>query len=150
MCEAYHKIYLICLDVNVGVNLALLQMRSTPIGAGVTSQFNRPIRVLLPWMNRAPISFNYQDKYFKGNDTGKYYLKGNDTHKYSFFPYRVYSSCAAWRWGTMETWCSGRGRQHWCDHHWQSYIFIVTKTGRLMVWNMRHILRTPVTTEEYL
>ena len=41
-----------CLDINDGVNLALLQMRSTQIGTGlscpITLLFNGQIRVLLP------------------------------------------------------------------------------------------------------
>ena len=68
------------------MNLALLQIRPTPIGAGLHSPltllFNKPVRGLLPHMNREPINISNndvqyqalkarQDKYIKNNDTCK-------------------------------------------------------------------------------
>ena len=51
-------------------------MRLTPIVTGLPSPstllFNRPIRDVLPSMNRKPINVYADDKH---------YLKGNDTHK---------------------------------------------------------------------
>ena len=72
-----------CLDTNNDVSLSLLQIRSTPIGAGLSPAillFNRPIRGLLFQMNRKSINIKnddaqyealkaYQDKYVKDNDT---------------------------------------------------------------------------------
>ena len=66
------------------MNLAVLQIRSTPISTELPSPatlfFNRPIRVLLPQMSRDPININnnndqyeapkaHQDKYVKDSDT---------------------------------------------------------------------------------
>ena len=54
-----------CLNNN-DVNLALLQMRLTTIGARLPSPttllFNRPIIALLPQMIREPINFNADDR----------------------------------------------------------------------------------------
>ena len=53
ICEVHRQK---CFDDNGDINLAMLQMRSTPVGAGLPSPatllFNRPIRDLLPKMNR--------------------------------------------------------------------------------------------------
>ena len=74
------------LDTNNNVNLALLQVRSSHIGAGLSCPtmllFNRPTRCLLPQMNREPIDINnddakyetlkaYQEKCVKDIDTPK-------------------------------------------------------------------------------
>ena len=68
------------------MNLALLQLRSVPIGTWLPSPvallFNSPVRGLLPKMNREPININndgaqygalkaQQDKCVKDNDTEK-------------------------------------------------------------------------------
>ena len=51
-------------DNNKGANLALLQIRLKPIGAGLPSPatllFKRPIRALLPQINREPIDFQHR------------------------------------------------------------------------------------------
>ena len=48
-----------CLDTNQNISLALLQIQSMPVGAGFPSPatilFNRPIKDLVPQMNREPI-----------------------------------------------------------------------------------------------
>ena len=64
-----HKIHKMhnqkCLDTNNNVNLALLQVRSMPIDAGLPSLamqlFNRPISGLSPQMNREPINIYNDD-----------------------------------------------------------------------------------------
>ena len=74
------------------INVALLQMRSTAVGAGLPSPAtflsNRPVRAQLPQINRKPITFNADDECCEALEThqGKY-TKDNDTHKDSFsFP----------------------------------------------------------------
>ena len=58
ICEVYHQK---CLDNNDDVNLAFVQMITSPVGTGVPSAstllFNRPIRALVLQMNKEPISF---------------------------------------------------------------------------------------------
>ena len=81
VCEVYHQK---CFDDNDDVNIALLQMKSTPIGAGL------PIRALLPQMNREPISNNADGEHYEVLKTCQdKYLKGNDACKDSLlFPIR--------------------------------------------------------------
>ena len=54
-----------CLITNNGVNLPLLQIKSTLLGAGLSSLatplFNRLISGLLPQMNSKPIDVNNDD-----------------------------------------------------------------------------------------
>ena len=81
-----------CLDNNDNVNLALLQMTSTPIATGLPSPatllFKRPIRALLPQINKEQINFDVDDEHYKTLRTCQdKYTKGNDTCKGSFtFP----------------------------------------------------------------
>ena len=72
------------LMIMMTLNLALLQLRTTPVDTGLHSPatllLNRPIRTLLPQMNKEPTNFTAddechkvlnacQDKYIKHNDT---------------------------------------------------------------------------------
>ena len=56
-------------DDNDDINLALLQMRSIPIGTGlsspVTALFNMSIRALLPQTNMEAINFNTDNEYYE-------------------------------------------------------------------------------------
>ena len=56
-----------CFDNNDDINLALLQMRSTPIGAELPSPatllLSKPIRALVPHINTEPINFNADDEH---------------------------------------------------------------------------------------
>ena len=102
-----------CLDNNDDINLALLQKRTTLIGTGLPSPatplFNRPEHQI----NREPINFNADDDLYKAQNIHQdKYMKGNDTHRLIFFPCRVYSSCPAQRWWTLDTQHSGRDEQH--------------------------------------
>ena len=66
ICEVYCQK---CFDNNNDVSFALLQVRMMPINAGLPSPatllFNRPIRALLPLMNREPININADGKHYK-------------------------------------------------------------------------------------
>ena len=57
-----------CRQNNNVVNFAILQMRSTQIGAGTPSPaillFNRPIMAWLPKIGRKPINANKDDGYY--------------------------------------------------------------------------------------
>ena len=54
-----------CLDNKSDPQIALLQIRSTPIGPGLPRPamllFNQPIRGIMPIINRPPIGLNYND-----------------------------------------------------------------------------------------
>ena len=64
-----------CPDNNDDVNLALLQMGSTPISTEPTSPatilFNRPIRAMLPQINRKPITCNADNEHYDALKTLK-------------------------------------------------------------------------------
>ena len=79
--------------LNNDVNLALLQIRSMPIGAGLLTPamllFSRPERDVLCQMNREPININNDDAYYETlKACQNKYFKNNDTHKDTLpFPY---------------------------------------------------------------
>ena len=70
--DAYHQK---CFDNNNNIKLVLLQIRLMPIGAGFPSPatllFNRPIRALLPHINREPINLNADDGNYEALKHGK-------------------------------------------------------------------------------
>ena len=77
------------LDNKDDVNLALLQMRSTPIGTELpipaTLLINRPIRAFLLQINREPFNFDADREHYEALKTFQdKYIKGNVTHKDSF------------------------------------------------------------------
>ena len=83
-----HKIYDMhhqkCLDNNDDLCLALLQIRSTLIGAGLPSPatlfFNRPIGPLLSQINREPTTSKAEDEQFEALHTYlDKYIKFSDT-----------------------------------------------------------------------
>ena len=59
ICNTHHHKFF---DNNNDVNLVLLQIRLMPIGTGLPSQaillFNKPIRALLPQINKEPINYS--------------------------------------------------------------------------------------------
>ena len=65
ICETHHQKFP---DNNDDVNIALLQIRSTPIGRGLPSLAiflsNRSIRALLSQKSRGPSSFNADDEQY--------------------------------------------------------------------------------------
>ena len=80
-----------CIDTNQDIHLALLQIKSTALGAGFSSLaiilFIRPIEGILSQMNGLPINK---------------YNKDSDTHHSCVF-HRVYSSNPVGKWGAVDT-----------------------------------------------
>ena len=79
-----------CRQNNNNINFALLQIRATPIGTGISIPtmllFNGPIRVLLPQISREPININKDNKYYEAlKSRQETYIKNNDTCKNSIF-----------------------------------------------------------------
>ena len=72
------------------MNLSLLQIRLIGLGLPSTAilLFNRPIRGLLPQINREPININSKDAQYEALKAHQSkYIKENDTHKDSLsFP----------------------------------------------------------------
>ena len=82
-CEMHNQKYP---DTNQDVSLALLQIRSTPIGTGLPSPttlpFNRPIRGMLPQIHREPINVNNDDVQYEALKAHQNkYVNNDDTHK---------------------------------------------------------------------
>ena len=81
--EAYHQKYF---DNNNYIHVALLHIRLMPRGTGllspVTLLFIRPIRTLLPQINRNPINISADDENHQAQRTWQEkYLKGCDACK---------------------------------------------------------------------
>ena len=76
-----------CLDNDV--NVALLQIRSMPIGTALPSPatllLNKLIRALLPQMNRETININTDDSHYKTlKEHPNVHIKDNETLQDSF------------------------------------------------------------------
>ena len=58
-----------CVDTNSDIYIALLQIRATPLGAGLPSTatllFKHPIRGMMPILNRPLINLNNDDEHYK-------------------------------------------------------------------------------------
>ena len=76
-------------------------------------------------------------------------MRDNDTHKDSlFFPIGPaitiqHEDGGPWMHGVIKEAINS-------DHNGRFFIIRVTKTGRLIMQNTRHICSTPITTEQYL
>ena len=75
-----------CFDANAHVDLALLQMKSTPMGPWLQSPtillFNSPIRRLMPRVSRMPINFYYNEISFEATKVRQSEaVKNNDIFK---------------------------------------------------------------------
>ena len=69
MCQTYKVITQKCFDTKSDPHIALLQIRSTPLGLGLPSPttllFNHPIRGIMPIINRPPIDLNNDDEHYE-------------------------------------------------------------------------------------
>ena len=58
-----------CIDTNTNTHIALLQIRSTPLGQGLPSPatllFNHPIKGIMPILNRPPVHTNNNDDHYE-------------------------------------------------------------------------------------
>ena len=73
-----------CFDTNKYVNLALLQIRSTLTGHGLLSSatvlFKRPVRCLLPEINRLPKLYNFDNHHCDASKQRQHWVHKHDTH----------------------------------------------------------------------
>ena len=132
--------------------MALLQIRTTPLGQGFPSLamllFNHLVCGIMPVIDRKPVSIDSDDKHYKKltHRQGK-----NDPNNYTsqvFVSIPIGSTVAVqWKDGgpwTYET-IVGQG-----DHnlHNRSYKMQVTITGRIITHNRQHTKLTSITAEE--
>ena len=109
-----------CFDNNTDVNLALIQIRSMPVGPGLLSPatllFNRPMRGLVPSTSRMLINIDYdEDNYHKLKAEQNEASKNNDTfNKYTLFPI---GSTEAVQWEDGGLCTHGTTPGHWDASH---------------------------------
>ena len=127
-----------CTDTNLDIHIALLQIRSAPLGADLPSPamllFNHPIRGIIPIINRLP--FNSNNNYDHCKALVKRQTKNDKYHgtarNYASFALR--STVAVhledgrlWTHSTV----SGRGDN---NHNNRLYMINITESGRLITW----------------
>ena len=110
-------------------------IRSTPVGAGLHSPamllFNRPIRGILPKMNRGPININNDGTQYKAlKSCQDKYVNGNDICKDSLsFPI---GSTVSLQCEDGEPWMNGVIEEpNNSDHRWRSSIIKSDKDGQI-------------------
>ena len=139
-----------CLDTNRDIHLALLQIWSVLIGAGLPSPatmlFNRLIESLSPEMNRDPINVNNDNLYCEALETC---LRKNDAVKDTQKdpPIFITGATVAVQWDDGGLWTYGVIVKPNNDDHRErwSYTTWVTMTDRLIMWNSKHICSINVT-----
>ena len=98
-----------CFETDVDINMALLQIRSTPIGHGllslVTLLFKRPSRALLPKFRRPPMLFDNNESNHTVLAKSKSFVNiYSYSQKYSMLTNRI--NCSA-NMGGLDAWNSG-------------------------------------------
>ena len=143
-----------CMDTNANPHIALLQIRSTPLGQGlpspVTLLFNHPTRGIMLKLNRPPINTNNDDDHYKTlveiqSKAGKNY---DTLRNYNLIP--IGSTVVdqsedkgPWTHGTV------MGKED-NNHNDQEYKIHMTKTGQLITRNRKHVKVMPITSKQYL
>ena len=112
--------------------------------------FNRPIRDLLPQMNRGPINRNNNGMHyvaFKPNKESM--MKTNKLKKKpSVF---ITGATVIVQQEDLGPWTHGViVKPNNCDHRGCTYIIWVMNTGRNIMQNLKHICGTTITSEDYL
>ena len=98
-----------CIDSRNDMHIALLQIRTTPMGQGLhcpaTLLFNGPVRGIMPVINRLPIGTNNDEHHKALVDRQCKTNQDKDTSKNLVsLPIRVYCSGSTRRQGTMDLW----------------------------------------------
>ena len=116
-CIAFIKCTIkIYIDNNQDINLALSQICSTPVEAGLLSLavmlFNGPIRDLLPKMNRVPSNIHINDVQYEAlKPHHNIYIIRTSIFKNSFCLFCwIYSSSPVGRWGVVDLWSHSRAQ----------------------------------------
>ena len=135
-----------CIDTKLSIHIALLQIRSTPLGPGLPSPamllFNHPIQGILPIVNRLPINTNNEDEHY---DMLVNRQTKNDKNNITFRNYASFSigSTVAVHCRYGGPWTHGKdvGRgDH--NHNNRSCIICISKTGQIVIRNRKHITAT--------
>ena len=141
-----------CAKSSRDINMALLQIDTTPLGPGLPSPatllFNRQVWGIMSVLDHKPIRQDCDDNHY-GKLMDRQQKNDNDTPP--VFPCIPTGSAVMvqqedgrpWTYGTVVD--SGNH-----NHHGTSYIIQLTTNGRCITWNRWHIKPTTVTADTYL
>ena len=141
-------------DSRSDIHIALLQIRSTPLGQGLPSPatllFNCLVGGIMPIIDRSLINTDNDDEYHIALVNRQYRNEqGIDTSK-NFVSLPIGSTVVV-QWKDGGLWTHGsiqdKGNQ---NHHDRSYKICITKTGKIITHNRWHIKPTPISAEHYL
>ena len=133
--------------------MALLQIRTTPLGQGLPSLatllFNHPVCSIMAVMDRKPINVDNDDK-----QQAKYVFILAKMTKIMIrqdslcLSHSVNCSGSMRRWGAMDPWYNNWKGNH--NHHSRSHKIQVTNTGRIVTCKRQHIKPASITREDYM
>ena len=142
-----------CIDTKPDIHIALLQIRSTLLGPGLSSPamllFNHTIQGIMPIVNIPPVNLNNDDEHYEAvvHRQMKNY-KNNDTfRKYASFSMGS-TVVAQYEDGVLCTHCTVIGKEDH-SHNNRSYMICLTKRGQIVTRNRKHIKAIPITAEQY-
>ena len=121
-----------CIDTDADPHIALLQIKSTPVGQGLNSclklLFKDIIRGIMPILNRSPVNTDNDDEHYE--TLVQRQAKTDKNYEYSqklqFNSSRVYCSNSKRRQRTVDPWNNNKGDQS--HNNWSNRIH-VTKMG---------------------
>ena len=143
-----------CADSGGDIQMALLQIFTTPLGQGLPSPatllFNCPVHSIMPVIDRKPIGRDNDDKHHS-QFIHRQHKKGTNNDASPVFASIPIGSTIAVQWEDSGLWTHGTivGKGDHRHHDW-SYIIQVTTTGRRITCNRQHIRLTSITADEYI
>ena len=134
--------------------MALLQIRTTPLGQGLPSLamllFNHLAHGIIPVLDRKPVSIDNDNEHHKKlmQEQGKNDPNNNTSQVFLSIPM---GSTVAVEWEDGAPWTHGTivGKGNYI-HHNRSYKIQVTTTGKIITHNRQHIKTTSITAEDYM
>ena len=142
-----------CFDSGSDIHIALLQIRSTPLGqclpSSATLLFNFPVSGIMPIIDRPRINTSNDHEHTSLVNRPYRNEQGIDTSK-NFVSLPIRSTVVVqgedrgpWTHGTIED----KGDH---NYHDRTYKICITKTGRIITGNRQHIKPAPLYVEHYL
>ena len=134
--------------------MALLQIKTTPLGQGLPSPatllFNYLVHGIMPVIDKKLISIDNDDEHHK-NLTQRQGKNDQNKDTSQIFVSIPIGSTVVVQWENGGPWAHGTiiGKgDH--NHHNRLYKIQVIATGRIITYNRQHIKPTPITTEDYM
>ena len=137
-----------CAKSGRDINIALLQICTTPLGPGLlslaTMLFNRQAQGIMPVLDCKPIGHDHDDDHY-GMLIDRQDKNNNDTPP--VFSYIPIGSAVVVQREDGRLWTNGSG---YYNHHGRSYVIQLTMNGRHITQNIQHIKPTTVTADAYI